>query len=104
MSRFISTALCALFLCSICSTVASASDNVPGKDIYDATCFVCHNTGFNNAPKLGDKTAWAPRIAANKLVENAINGLNSMPARGGDATLTDAQISDVVNYMAGQGK
>jgi len=104
MSRFISTALCALFLCSIGSTVASASDNAAGKALYDTTCSACHNTGFNNAPKLGDKAAWAPRIAANKLVENAINGLNSMPARGGEATLSDAQISDVVTYMAGQGK
>ena len=109
MSRFISTAICALFVCSICSTVASASDTAAGKALYDTSCAACHNTGLSGAPKLGDKAAWAPRIAqgVDVLVNHADNGYDgktgSMPAKGG-TTLTTAQITDVVSYMAEQGK
>ncbi len=110
MSRFISPALCAIFACSICSTVASASDLAAGKTLYDANCSACHNTGLGGAPKLGDKAAWAPRNAQgiDVLVSHAVNGFDgtsgSMPAKGGVATLTDAQIGDIVGYMAEQGK
>ena len=110
MSRFISSAICALFVCSICSTVASANDLAAGKTLFDANCAACHKTGLGGAPKLGDKAAWAPRIAqgVDVLVNHAVNGFDgttgSMPAKGGVATLTDAQIGDIVGYMAEQGK
>ncbi len=111
MSRFFSTALCALFVCTLCSTVASASDTVAGKALYDSkSCMACHNTGMAGAPKLGDQKAWAPRIAQGVpvLVSNAINGFSgsagTMPAKGDDATLTDAQIGDIVAYMVEKSK
>ena len=34
--------------------------------LYAQTCAVCHATGVAGAPKLGDKAAWAPRIAAGR--------------------------------------
>lgn len=111
MYRFISTALCALFVCAICSTVASASDTVAGKALYDTkSCMACHNTGLSGAPKLGDKKAWAPRIAQGNdlLVSHAIVGFSgsagTMPAKGDDTTLTDAQIGDIVAYMVEKSK
>ena len=33
-----------------------------GKAVYDKTCVACHAAGVANAPKFGDKAAWAPRI------------------------------------------
>ncbi len=110
MSRFISTALCALFLCLICSTVASAADTAAGKTLFEANCSACHKTGLGGAPKLGDKAAWAPRIAqgTDTIVKHAVEGFDgatgSMPAKGGVMTLTDAQIGDIVSYMVEQGK
>ena len=109
MSRFISTASCALFVCSICSSVASASDLAAGKTLFEANCAACHKTGLGGAPKIGDKAAWAPRIAQgiDVLVNHADNGYDgktgSMPAKGGTA-LTTAQIGDTVGYMVDQSK
>ena len=109
MCRFIFSALCALFICSICSTVGSASDLAAGKTLYDTSCAACHKTGLGGAPKLGDKAAWAPRIAQGieALVNHADIGYDgkagSMPAKGG-TTLTTAQIGDIVGYMVEQSK
>ena len=44
----------------------------------------------------------AERLAAKgleMLVQNAINGLNAMPARGGNPGLTDEQIQVAVEFM-----
>jgi cytochrome c5 len=42
---------------------AAAGGNRSGEQIYKAVCGACHETGVANAPKTGDKAAWAPRIA-----------------------------------------
>ncbi|MGH8585306.1 MAG: c-type cytochrome, partial [Gammaproteobacteria bacterium] len=47
-----------------------------GKTVYDTACVVCHQTGVGGAPKIGDKAAWADRIAQGEatLAEHAIKG------------------------------
>ena len=111
MSRFISSALCALFVCSICTVEASAAYNVAaGKTTYEASCVTCHKTGLMGAPKLGDKAAWAPRIAQGVpvLISHATNGFKGkvgmMPAKGGNAKLTPAEIGNAVSYMVKSSK
>ena len=77
-----------------------------GKATYDTVCAVCHGTGAAGAPKLGDKAAWAPRLAqgANALHANAIKGKGAMPPKGGNPSLSDAQVSAAVDYMVGTAK
>ncbi|MCZ2096140.1 MAG: c-type cytochrome [Anaerolineae bacterium] len=81
--------------------VAGASSPEEGKKVYDATCMVCHGTGVAGAPKLGDKAAWAPRVAAGEdtMVKLAISGIRAMPPRGGNANLSDAQVRAAVEHM-----
>ena len=81
------------------ATASASSDE--GKKVYDATCMVCHATGVAGAPKTGDKAIWAPRIAAGEdtLVKHAISGLGAMPPRGGNASLSDAQVRAAVEHM-----
>lgn len=72
-----------------------------GKAVYESTCVACHAAGVANAPKLGDKAAWGPRLAGGKaaLVASVKTGKGAMPPKAGNAALTDAQISDAVDYM-----
>ncbi len=69
--------------------------------LYTQVCQACHLAGIANAPKLGDKAAWAPRLAGgvDGLTNSVIAGKGVMPPKGGAATATDAQIKEVVAYM-----
>ncbi|MGB4813131.1 MAG: c-type cytochrome [Methylophilaceae bacterium] len=73
-----------------------------GEEVFKATCAMCHNTGMMNAPKFGDKEAWKPRIAQgyDTLVNHAVNGIRSMPAKGGNSSLSDDEVAGAVKYMA----
>lgn len=76
-----------------------------GKAVYDSSCAACHGTGAAGAPKLGDKAAWAPRLkdmAAAKA--SALKGKGVMPAKGGNASLSDADVHAAVDYIASQAK
>lgn len=59
--------------------------NVKGKEIYQSVCMACHATGVANAPKFGDKAAWAPRLknGVDNALAIAMKGLNAMPPKGG---------------------
>jgi len=81
---------------------AAPAGKVDGKKTYDATCSVCHGTGVAGAPKFGDKAAWAPRLKTGieTLYASAIKGKAAMPAKGGNASLSDADVKAAVDYMA----
>jgi len=68
--------------------------------LYTQVCQTCHVAGVANAPKLGDKAAWAPRLAQgiDGLTASVIKGKGAMPPRGG-STAPDAEIKAVVSYM-----
>jgi cytochrome c5 len=77
-----------------------------GKKVYDSTCMVCHATGVANAPKLGDKAAWAPRIkqGMDTLLQSALKGKGAMPPKGGNASLSDADVRAAIEFMVSQAK
>ena len=79
--------------------VATAAQD--GKAVYESTCIACHGIGVANAPKFGDKKAWAPHLmhGVDHLYENAIKGINAMPPRGGNLTLSDADVKAAVDFM-----
>ncbi|PNU20993.1 cytochrome c5 family protein [Geothermobacter hydrogeniphilus] len=77
-----------------------------GEAIYHKACSVCHNTGIAGAPQLGNKAAWKERIAegTDAMTRTAIKGKGAMPARGGHAELSDAEVRAAVEYMMEKGK
>ncbi len=75
-----------------------------GEEIVKAACAACHQAGVANAPKLGDKAAWAPRIKSglNGMLAVAIKGKGAMPPRGGVADLSDLELARAIVTMANQ--
>ncbi|MCF8149423.1 MAG: c-type cytochrome [Burkholderiaceae bacterium] len=72
-----------------------------GEQIYKASCAACHDSGVANAPKLGDKGAWAPRLALglDGLLKSAIAGKNAMPPKGG-SDASDTELASTIVYLA----
>lgn len=81
--------------------VEEASAGGAGEKIVQQACAMCHGTGMMSSPKLASAEDWAPRIekGVDVLYSNAINGFNMMPARGGNATLSDDDVKAAVDHM-----
>lgn len=76
-----------------------------GKALYEKTCSVCHATGVANAPKFGDKAAWAPRVATGNaaMLATVIKGKGAMPPRAG-TTLKDEELKAALEFMVAAAK
>jgi len=84
------------------SAVAAAPSSKSGEEVYKQVCAACHTTGVLNAPKTGDKAAWAPLIkeGLDVLTADAIKGIRQMPPRGGNPNLSDLEVRRSIVYMA----
>jgi len=82
---------------------AVAASKPDGKKVYESTCMVCHAAGVANAPKFGDKKAWVPHLAygAERLYETVLKGKGAMPPKGGNLTLSNAEVRAALDYMLG---
>lgn len=85
------------------TTVAGAAAG--GEALYKQACFACHATGAANAPKLGDKAAWTPRIKQGMpaMMQSALKGKGAMPPKGG-SNAPDAEVQAAVEYMVNASK
>ena len=72
-----------------------------GEKVFGANCVSCHGAGVLGAPKVGDKTAWGPRVAQGKdtLYTHALGGFKMMPAKGGNPALKDEEVKAAIDYM-----
>jgi len=89
---------------SSCAAAAVASSGPrSGEAVYNAACMACHSTGAAGAPKYGDATAWAERIAkgTDVLHDSGVNGLagTGMIAKGGCMNCSDEEVIAAVDYM-----
>jgi cytochrome c5 len=81
-----------------------AAVTLSGEEAY-ASCAACHTAGIAGAPTLGDSAQWTDRVAQgiDQLYEHAINGFQGstgfMPAKGGNAGLSDDSVKAAVDYM-----
>lgn len=87
---------------------AAAPVKVNGQQVYQSACVACHGAGIAGAPKVGNASQWAKRIAKglDTLYAGAINGVQGsagvMPAKGGNLTLSDAEVKAAVDYIVAQ--
>lgn len=76
-----------------------------GEKVFKSTCSICHKTGLNGAPRVGSMKDWEQRLAQGHdvLYSRAINGYSgskgSMPSRGSNPTLSDAEVEAAVDYI-----
>lgn len=72
-----------------------------GQQHYEQVCHICHETGLAGAPKFGDKTDWAPRIAEgmDTMMKRAIEGYKAMPPKGTCTSCSDEDIKKTIEYM-----
>jgi cytochrome c5 len=73
-----------------------------GDQVYASACASCHTSGALGAPKFGDAVQWKDRLAKGfeTLWKNAVNGIGSMPAKGGNSNLDEIEIARAVAYMS----
>jgi cytochrome c5 len=83
----------------------SADASQAGKALYQQVCQACHAAGVLNAPKFGDKAAWAPRLKdpMDTIYNYALHGKGAMPAKGG-STASDSDVKAAVDYMVSAAK
>ncbi len=97
-------------LLGVASLIAAgtAAAQAKGDETYKKTCGVCHDQGIAGAPKLGDKAKWAPLIKQGKeaLYTVSIKGKpgTGMVAKGGNASLSDADVKAAVDFMVDKSK
>ena len=84
---------------------AGAGAAKSGEEIVKEVCSACHQAGVANAPKLGDKAAWAPRLklGLDGLLQSVIKGKGAMPPKAG-TSLTDAELRAAIDFMVSQSK
>jgi len=81
-------------------------DLTQGRNTWMQVCRNCHLLGVAGAPAISNTEAWQPRAAKGRdaLYRSALNGIRqgdgwSMPPRGGEDRLSDAQVRRAVDYM-----
>ena len=79
----------------------SAAKN--GAEIVKEVCAACHQAGVANAPKIGDKAAWAARLklGLDGLLQSVLKGKGAMAPRAG-TNLTDQELASAIVSMANQ--
>jgi cytochrome c5 len=80
---------------------ATAQEMLPGQQTYENVCARCHKKGRGKAPAVGDRNAWENRspLWVAVLEEHAKNGYLKMPAKGGDPSLSDYDVTAAAEYM-----
>jgi cytochrome c5 len=81
--------------------VEEAPKALSGAEVVKTSCFACHGTGAAGAPKIGDSAAWKPRVeqGMKTLVEHALKGFKTMPAKGGNPALSEADLEAAITFM-----
>jgi cytochrome c5 len=90
-------------VCETATAAAVVEDTGPksGDQVYTTACAACHSIGLLDSPKFGSVDDWAPRRAqgTDTLYSHALNGFNNMPAKGGNASLSDDEVKAAVDHM-----
>jgi cytochrome c5 len=104
VQRAVAATALALLACLAPADGSAQRVDRSGKEVVEASCFACHGSGANGAPKIGDRKAWAKRAAQGltSLTQHALTGIRQMPSHGGNPNLSDTEIERAITYMVNQ--
>ena len=92
------------------ASISTGAVTRDGAQVFSQSCAACHASGIAGAPKLGDQLQWKSRLAKGTklLYVSALDGITSatgvMPAKGGNALLSDAEVKAAVDYIVAKAK
>ena len=92
------------------ASISASTLPLDGAQVFNQSCAACHSSGIAGAPKLGDQVQWKTRLTKGTevLYVNALNGISGstgvMPAKGGNALLSDAEVKAAVDYIVDKAK
>lgn len=98
-----------LFVGALALSAAQAAD--PGKAVYDRSCATCHGAnGKGVLPGVPDVTKKDGVLSQpdDVLLKRTVEGYQSpgsplaMPPKGGNPSLTEAQLKQAIDYMKSQ--
>jgi cytochrome c5 len=101
-ARALARAAALLIVATFAVVVAAAQKGpVRGRAVFEQACAACHEGGMGGAPALADQENWRRRMQQGEaaLIDHALQGIRAMPARGGNAMLSDAEVAAAVRYM-----
>jgi len=84
---------------------AAQAAEMSGDEVYNNACSACHGAGIAGAPAVGDAAQWSTRLGQGieTVYKHAIEGFQGnagyMPAKGGNASLSDDDVKKAVDYM-----
>ena len=87
-------------LAGVCLATAARADGIDAK--YAKACATCHASGALNAPRTGDKAAWAPRLQQGLpvLLSHVKGGFRNMPAKGLCNDCSDTDYEALIKFMS----
>lgn len=96
----LASAIAVMGFASFVQTSEVRAAEAPAK--YNMYCVACHSTGAAGAPKTGDKAVWEARLAGgmDAMVANAVTGKGAMPPKGLCADCSDADLKEIIEFMA----
>jgi len=94
-----------LLLVSACSsktTLEPVTLTAQQQKLFQQSCQSCHLNSASPAPQMGDIKAWQKRLEKGLpvLVQNAMQGINAMPAGGLCTVCTPDDMDAMIRYMA----
>jgi len=93
----------ALLACSRSGEAPRAELSAGAARAYQTACASCHARPGTGAPLAGDEFAWAKRRAqgADVPLAHTVNGFNGMPPLGTCGLCNEAELRELVAYLAG---
>src|SRR3970282_1041228 len=102
--RLTTVVVCSCLVPAAAQAASAQERERGGKEIVETVCAVCHKTGVNGAPKIGDRNAWTKLTSKGLtgLTVVALKGIRKMPPHGGNPDLTDTETERAITYMVNQ--